>query len=81
MNKNILNAMQELNDRTNVEEKLRKAENRYRDLVEKIPAVIYISEPGEVGRWHYVSPQITELTGYTRRLVERPIFMVFQNTP
>ncbi|MBK8616135.1 MAG: PAS domain S-box protein [Anaerolineales bacterium] len=65
LNKNILNAMQELNDRTNVEEKLRKAENRYRDLVEKIPAVIYISEPGEVGRWHYVSPQITELTGYT----------------
>ena len=46
LNKNILNAMQELNDRTNVEEKLRKAENRYRDLVEKIPAVIYISEPG-----------------------------------
>lgn len=65
LNKHILNAEQELNERKKIEHQLRDAEARYRDLVEKIPLVVYISEPGTAGIWKYVSPQITELTGYS----------------
>lgn len=65
LNKNIVKAEQELSERIKTEKQLRDAENRYRNLVEKIPAVVYISEPGENGVWHYVSPQITSLTGYS----------------
>ena len=65
LNKTIQNAEQELNERLQTEVKLREAEARYRNLVERIPLVIYISEPGQGGAWKYVSPQITSLTGYT----------------
>ncbi len=40
------------------------AEERYRRLVERIPAVVYEAEFGEEGRWHYVSPQIEPLLGF-----------------
>ncbi len=64
LNRNILNAEQEIKERESIENQLREAETRYRNLVEQIPAVIYIAEPGDQGKWHYVSPQIEELTGY-----------------
>ena len=41
------------------------AEEPFRSLVERIPAVSYIAECGIEGRWHYVSPQIEALLGYT----------------
>ncbi len=65
LNENIRNAEQELKEREIIETQLRDAENRYRSLVEQIPAVVYISEPGPAGEWHYVSPQIEALTGFT----------------
>jgi two-component system cell cycle sensor histidine kinase/response regulator CckA len=43
---------------------LRAAENRYRTLVERLPAVTYIAELGAQGRWHYVSPQIESMLGF-----------------
>jgi diguanylate cyclase (GGDEF)-like protein/PAS domain S-box-containing protein len=36
----------------------------YRRLVERLPVVVYTAEPGELGRWRYVSPQIEEILGY-----------------
>ena len=42
-----------------------EAEERYRAMVERIPAVAYTSEPHIDGRWHYVAPQIEEMLGYT----------------
>jgi diguanylate cyclase (GGDEF)-like protein/PAS domain S-box-containing protein len=36
-------------------------------LVERLPAISYVAEPGAEGRWHYVSPQIEALLGYTRQ--------------
>jgi PAS domain S-box-containing protein len=65
LDKNIRIAQKELLDRQKIEEQLRDAENRYRNLVERIPLVVYISEPGQAGEWKYVSPQIKNLTGYT----------------
>ncbi|HAV78288.1 MAG TPA: hypothetical protein DCX53_13145 [Anaerolineae bacterium] len=58
-------AQQEIEERQKVEEQLRTAEARYRELVESVPAVIYSSDTGPTGRWHYVSPQIEYLLGYT----------------
>jgi len=44
---------------------LSAAENRYRTLVERLPAVTYIAELGAHGRWHYVSPQIEPMLGFS----------------
>lgn len=44
---------------------LRSAENRYRTLVERLPAVTYVAELGPHGRWHYVSPQIESMLGFS----------------
>jgi len=44
---------------------LANAEEKYRQLVERVPAVSYTAEIGPAGRWHFVSPQIETLLGYT----------------
>jgi PAS domain S-box-containing protein len=50
-------------DRTQAD--LSAAENRYRTLVERLPAITYIAELGASGRWHYVSPQIQSMLGFS----------------
>jgi diguanylate cyclase (GGDEF)-like protein/PAS domain S-box-containing protein len=35
-----------------------------RALVERLPAIVYVSEPGIGGAWHYVSPQAEAILGY-----------------
>ena len=44
---------------------LRAAEDRYRTLVERLPAITYIAELGASGPWHYVSPQIESILGFS----------------
>jgi PAS domain S-box-containing protein len=44
---------------------LRAAEDRYRTLVERLPAITYIAELGAGGTWHYVSPQIESILGFS----------------
>jgi PAS domain S-box-containing protein len=56
---------QELMERTIAEEALREAEGKYRELVERLPVVVYTSELGASGAWQYVSPQIESLLGFT----------------
>ena len=65
LNENIAKANTELKERNLIEGKLRDAENRYRNLVERIPAVVYVAEPGQNGKWQYISPQVTALIGHT----------------
>ncbi len=36
-----------------------------RDVVEKIPGIVYVATPGEQGTWLYVSPQIEAILGYS----------------
>ena len=62
---NSQQSRQKLIELENTQNLLAEAENSYRNLVEKIPGVVYVSEPGEGGEWQYVSPRIFELTGYT----------------
>lgn len=42
-------------------------DDAYRELVERLPAVVYLAEPGAEGRWLYVSSQIVPLLGFTPR--------------
>ncbi|GAB1471192.1 PAS domain S-box protein [Chloroflexota bacterium] len=65
LNRNIQQAKEELAERLKVQAQLQEAEARYRGLVESIPVVIYMAEPGAAGPWKYVSPQIFQLMGYT----------------
>ena len=46
-------------------DELRRAEETYRSMVELVPAVIYVAALGPHGRWHYVSPRIEWLLGFT----------------
>ena len=41
------------------------AEAAYRRLVERLPAIVYRAEVGEVGAWAYVSPQIESILGFS----------------
>ncbi len=35
------------------------------ELLERVPAIVYVADAGELGRWHYVSPQIEQILGYS----------------
>ncbi len=37
----------------------------YSELLEVVPAIVYIADAGETGRWYYVSPQIQQILGYS----------------
>ena len=42
-----------------------QAEERFRTLVENIPAITYVDELNEVGSTIYISPQVESILGYT----------------
>jgi len=52
-------------EREHAKDELHAVETRYRALVERLPAITYIAEVGAMGRWHYVSPQIHSMLGFS----------------
>src|SRR5919198_1969495 len=42
-----------------------ETESKYRRIVERLPAIVYMAELGEKGAWRYVSPQIESILGFT----------------
>lgn len=38
---------------------------RYRELLDRVPALVYIAEPGELGRWLFVGAQIDAILGFS----------------
>jgi diguanylate cyclase (GGDEF)-like protein/PAS domain S-box-containing protein len=56
---------QDVTELIEAERGLLDAEQRYRHLVERLPAISYVAEVGITGEWVYVSPQIEEMYGYT----------------
>jgi PAS domain S-box-containing protein len=61
----VLGTELDVTERARTEEALRVSQERYRELLERQPAVVYVAEPGPEGRWTYVSPQIERLLGFT----------------
>lgn len=57
--------LQDITDRKLLAEDLQSVQERYRLLVERVPAVVYIAEPGASGRWVYVSPQSKVMLGFS----------------
>lgn len=64
LNNTIRSAETELAERRKFQNQVQEAEARYRGLVESVPLVIYMAEPGVMGKWHFISPQITAMTGF-----------------
>ena len=46
-------------------DRLAADESRYRFVAEQAPVIAYLAEPGEKARWHYVSPHIETMLGFT----------------
>ena len=62
----------DVTERKRIEERLRAHEeavegdeDKYRSLVEHVPAIVYLAGFGQRGEWHYVSPQVEALLGFT----------------
>ncbi|WHP17381.1 PAS domain S-box protein [Cellulomonas sp. ES6] len=56
---------QDITERKRLADELRAAEMHYRLIVEHVPAVVYIAEPGPHGRFVYVSPRLEWMLGYS----------------
>jgi PAS domain S-box-containing protein/putative nucleotidyltransferase with HDIG domain len=54
----------DISERKQVEAALRVAEENYRNLVEQIPAVVYLDWADESSTSYYISPQVETLLGY-----------------
>jgi diguanylate cyclase (GGDEF)-like protein/PAS domain S-box-containing protein len=57
--------VRDISDRLEAERQVRDAEERYRTLVERLPAIVYVADFGSQGTWRYVSPQIEAVLGFT----------------
>ncbi len=47
-------------------EEIRDAERRYRSLVEQLPVIVYRARLAVREPWHYISPQVETILGYTQ---------------
>jgi PAS domain S-box-containing protein len=54
----------EITERKELEEEVRKAEERYRELVERLPLAIYIDRLDEFSSNLYTSPHVEQMIGY-----------------
>ena len=60
----MVTAVRDVTERKRVERRLRETEARYRELVEQLPAIIYVQEWAEPGATTYISPQAERVLGY-----------------
>jgi two-component system cell cycle sensor histidine kinase/response regulator CckA len=61
----IVTNFHDITERKLAESRLSELEQKYRSLVEDLPAVVYISQLGEEGTWDYVSPQVESMLGFS----------------
>jgi PAS domain S-box-containing protein len=63
----VISTIRDISERKRSETQLRKAEARYRTLVEEIPAVTFLAALDEGINELYVSPQIEALLGFSQK--------------
>ena len=56
----------DISERLQAERVHSETEAKYKLFVEQVAAVSYIAEVGLHGKWHYVSPQVEAILGYTQ---------------
>jgi diguanylate cyclase (GGDEF)-like protein/PAS domain S-box-containing protein len=61
----VISAIQDITERKLFDGDPRSVERRAQLQVERVPAIVYVAEPGPNGRWLYVSPQIESILGFT----------------
>jgi PAS domain S-box-containing protein len=77
-----ISTVRDIRPRKRAEALLRKAEARYRTLVEGIPAVTFLAALDEGANELYVSPQIEALLGFSQReWLENPVLWYMQLHP
>ncbi|MBI2237725.1 MAG: PAS domain-containing protein, partial [Actinobacteria bacterium] len=57
-------SFRDVTQRNRVETELRQAEDKYRTLVERIPAIVYFAEFGTPAPWIYISPRVESILGF-----------------
>ncbi len=78
----VTSTIRDVTERKRGEALLRKAEARYRTLVEEIPAVTFMAALDEGINELYVSPQIEELLGFAQKeWLENPVLWFTQLHP
>lgn len=60
----IIGIVEDITERRTLEQHLLVADEKYRLLVERVPAAVYIADIGADGRWQYVSPKIEKMLGF-----------------
>jgi PAS domain S-box-containing protein len=70
--RSLLGVGRDITDRKNAEEALKTSEERFRELVELLPEIVY--EVDATGRITFVNRRAFELTGYTREDLEKGMF-------
>jgi PAS domain S-box-containing protein len=61
----FVSQIQDISERKRTEEALRRAEARYRTLVEQLPVIIYTADINAESSTNYVSPQIETILGFS----------------
>ncbi|MFU8841766.1 MAG: diguanylate cyclase domain-containing protein [Nitriliruptoraceae bacterium] len=56
--------LQDITEEKRLQAELAEAESSYRQMVEQVPAVVYVTEPGPDATVSYISPHVEELLGY-----------------
>lgn len=55
----------DVTDKKSAELARAEAETKYKMIIERVAAISYIAELGVDGIWHFVSPQVEDILGYT----------------